>query len=270
MKPAPIYMGFALFTSSIACAGTMGSIPEPQRFYIEIGSGISFANQANPSVDLAYWSASTQGYNNSLKPKPLYTAGLGYTINDGLNIDVNYTFRGLYAYSKFQSGVSPSSVQNPLGARIRYMNLSSNAALFNASLDGGIYPALVYAMGNHGSIQPFVGAGLGVSYNTFSNFHTILASSSDDIVVNTSIATSAIPDQTKASLAYQFNAGLEWKYERFSFDVGYRYFNAGQYTSNNYLLTSMSTGTPVTTTVSSPWTGTLSANELFFTAKAAF
>lgn len=270
MKPTYFFLACSLLPTSMVYAGAMGPVTDTQPFFIEIGSGISFANQATPSVNLTYWNSSIQGYNSSLGYKPLYTAGLGYKINPGINIDLNYTFRGLYSYSKFQTSTSTSSnsVENVLPSRTRYMDLSSNAVLFNVTLDGGIYPALVYTMGHHGTIQPFVGAGIGASYNSVSNFHTILASTS----ATQSIATSNMADQTQTSFAYQFNGGLEWEYERFAFDVGYRYFNAGPYTSNSYLVTNMdgTTGAPETTYSLPAWTGTLSANEIFFTAKVAF
>lgn len=267
MKHTLYYITLALIPGSLSFAGTMGEkIQEanPQRYFIAVGSGISFANSASPYIENSLWSDAIEGYDASLGNVPLYTAALGYIISNALNIDVSYTFRGFYTYKKPQT--SPPSVNNQLSSRTRYFDLSSNALLFDVTLDGAVYPALKYSAWNHGFIQPFIGAGLGVSYNTVSNFHTILAGSN--------VVTSTALSKTTASLAYQFNAGLEWVYERFSFDIGYRYFNAGSYESNNYLLTNY-TGPTQTSSVASPkttvpWKDTLSANEIFFTAKVAF
>ncbi|MDP3705696.1 MAG: outer membrane beta-barrel protein [Legionellaceae bacterium] len=265
MKITSLCLALSALSTAAAHAGTMG--PEqidPKQFFIELGSGISFANQAKPTINFSTWSAAPEGYSSGLGDKPLYTAGFGYMINDALNIDVSYTYRGLYSYSKFQStGSSASTVSNPLPSRTRYFNLSSNAVMFNVTLDGNIHPGLVYTTANRGYLQPFIGGGLGASYNTVDNFHTILAD-------GTSVATSAMLDQTKTSLAYQFNAGLEWIYDRFALDIGYRYFNAGHYKSNNFLLTHATATTTSPPIYVTPWTATLSANEVFFTAKFAF
>lgn len=249
-----------------AFSGTMGAEREAvPAFFLLAGSGASFANNAHISTNQSNWSGSPNGYNSTLGNTPLYSAGVGYVVNDLLNFDFSYTFRGLYQYEKFQTPGATSSVDpNPLdSARTRYFNLSSNSLLFNATLDGkGLSDRLFYPLG-HGFIQPFVGGGLGVSYNTLDNFHTLLNPAN--------YSTSTMLGNTRVSLAYQFNAGLEWQYERIALDLGYRYFNAGNYSSNNYLVTNMNTsGTPVTTTGIAAWSGVLSANEVWVTAKILF
>lgn len=250
-------------SSSVVFSGTMGE--SRSSFYLLAGSGASFANPANLSFDANMWSGSPDGYNSTLGDSPLYTAGVGYVWNDAINMDVSYAYRGLYSYDKFQLPAPTASADpNPLTvSRTRYFDLSSNALLFNITILGqGLKNQLVYTT-TTGLVQPFIGGGLGVSYNTVSNFHTILA--------DTNYSTSVMADNTQASLAYQFNAGLEWSYKRVAVDLGYRYFNGGTYSSNNYLTTNLNTaGTPVSTTQISPWTGTLSANEVFVTAKMYF
>lgn len=255
-------------STPVAFSGTMGSTTSKTMspFYLLAGSGASFANDAKLSFNPNYWSGTPSGYNSSLGTAPLYTAGIGYLWSDFLNIDVSYAYRGLYQYSKYQTPSATSATDpNPLSAsRTRYFDLSSNSLLFNATLLGkGYSDKLAYDMDNMGFIQPFLGAGIGISYNTMGNFHTILS--------GTNYSTSVMSDYTQPALAYQLNAGLEWKYERIAIDVGYRYFYAGGYSSSNYLTTNLNTsGTPVATTEISPWTGTLSANEVFVTAKIQF
>lgn len=127
----------------------------------------------------------------------------------------------------------------------------------------GLSERLAYSMGSYGIIKPVVGGGIGVSYNTVSNFHTVLD--------NNAIVTTVLQDQTKPSFAWQLNAGLELKKDRFSFDVGYRYFNAGTFVSNNALTTRVNnSGTPIATNIIPSWSSKLAANELYFTAKVAF
>jgi len=136
--------------------------------------------------------------------------------------------------------------------------------MFNGTIDGqGLSDHLSWRTGEHGSIQPFVGAGIGVSYNTVSNFHTVLTANEE--------ITAKMLDKTQASLAYQFNAGLEWTCQRLSIDLGYRYFNGGDFRSNNYIdRVSGTTGLTLAPITVPPWTSSLATNELFVTAKIAF
>lgn len=259
---------FLTIVSNISFAGTMGDIKSCpdlscMPWFLEFGSGISWSNNANITADPIRWNPSPDGYNSRLGTVPLYTAGIGYIINPLISADVNYTFRGIYKYKKHQVSTE-SNVQNPLGNRTRYFNLNSNALMFNVTLYGqGLSDRLTYEMDSFGVIQPIIGGGVGVSYNTMSNFHMVLDSNS--------AVTSVMQDYTKSSFSWQLNAGLEWKKDRFSFDLGYRYFNAGSFKSNNALITRTNdAGTPITTNTIPAWSSTLSANEIYFTAKVAF
>ena len=265
-------IAIALGASSVAFqvnAGDMGSVTGCPGtgctpYFIEVGTGISFSQPTHVSVDLNYWNPSPQGYDSSMKNAALYMAGIGYTVNSWFNFDFNATYRGGYRYTQFQSH-DPTDVANPLPARTRFFNFSSTAVMFNGTIDAqGISDHLILNTGTQGFIQPFIGAGIGASYNTVSNFHTILT--------DTDNATSVMQDNTKASLAYQFNAGLEWVYQRISIDIGYRYFNGGNFKSHDYLATRVDgiTGIPLHTIAIPAWNGTFSTNELFLTAKVAF
>ncbi len=256
-----------LLSSSTAFSGTMGearacSDLSCMPWFLEIGSGASWSNNADISVDYSRYDRSPEGYNSKLGTVPVYMAGVGYKVSPLLTLDANYNFRGIYNYSKFQTSVSNGAL-NPLGDKTRYFNLTSNSIMFNGTINGkGVHESLVKDLNGHGSVQPFVGGGLGVSYNTVSNFHTKLA--------NSNIST-VLQDQTRASFAWQLNAGIEWSVDRFSLDLGYRYFNAGTFVSNDALITRLnSAGTPINTNTIPKWTGQLSSNELFLTAKIAF
>ncbi|STX50183.1 Opacity protein and related surface antigens [Legionella busanensis] len=253
---------------NVSFAGTMGEIkPCPDLscmpWFLEFGSGVSWSNTSNIVTDPNHWNPSPDGYDSSLGTVPIYTAGIGYMINPLVSVDISYSFRGIYTYRKhqrFQSSNNP----NPFGDRTRYFDLNSNSIMFNGTLYGQEWSdILAYEIGNFGLIQPVIGGGIGVSYNTISNFHTVLDTNSG--------VTSVMQDKTRASFAWQLNAGLEFKKNRFSFDIGYRYFNAGTFVSNDNLITrlSASTGAPIMTETIPNWSGSLSANELYLTVKVA-
>ncbi len=197
-------------------------------------------------------------------------AGIGYTVSPLLKLDASYTFRGIYKYNHHLNTVNSGSA-NPLPNHTRYFDLTSNSLMFNGTLfakglaNTGFGNMLVHDMFGCGTVQPFVGGGVGVSYNTLSNDHRILDGSLT--------ATGSKNDATIASFAWQLNTGLNWQItERLGFDIGYRYFNAGRFNSNDYLTSRMSgtTNNPITTVYKTPSIGALSANELFFTARVAF
>lgn len=254
--------------SNVSLAGSMGvveSCPDLScmPWFLEFGSGVSWSNTSEIKVDPNHWNPSPNGYNSRLGTVPIYTAGIGYTLSPLVSIDASYSFRGIYKYNKHQIA-QPSNLPNPFGDRTRYFDLTSNSIMVNGTLYGqGWSDRLVYDMHDYGFIQPVVGGGIGVSYNTISNFHTVLDGSLG--------VTSAMQDLTTVSFAWQLNAGLEWKKDRFSFDVGYRYFDAGSFKSNNALITRLDafTGAPIMTHAIPAWTSSLSANELYLTAKVA-
>jgi hypothetical protein len=261
-----------------AFAGTMGEVrtcPDAScmPWFLELGTGASFSNSASINYQPQYnrWNIPTTTYNSSLGTVPIYMAGIGYTVSPLLKVDASYSFRGQYKYAKHLDYLS-TSVINPLGPNTRYFDLSSNSLMFSGTLYAkgleNTYPELanklVRDMGPYGYIQPIIGGGIGVSYNTVTNFHTIM----DDGNYN----TSALQDTTIAAFAWQLNAGIDWQVtERFSFDVGYRYFNAGRFNSGDALLTRVSAaGVNLVPNWIPNWNATLSANEVYFTAKIAF
>jgi opacity protein-like surface antigen len=268
-------------SSSVAFAGTMGEVkPCPDvdccmPWFVQFGTGVSWANNAKitynkTAPDIFSWTNALNGFNSGLGTVPLYMAGIGYTVSPLLKLDASYTFRGIYKYNHHVISDSTGSPY-PLLNNNKYFDLNSNSLMFSGTLfakglaNSSFGNMLVHDMFGCGTVQPFVGGGVGVSYNTLSNFHKI-----ND---NSLIATSIMNDTTVASFAWQLNAGLNWQItERLGFDIGYRYFNAGRFNSNDYITSriSSSNNNPLYTVYKTPWIGTLSANELFFTARVAF
>ena len=214
---------------SASFAGAMGEIKtctdtSCMPWFLELGTGASFSNSASINYQPQYnnWDVPTTTYDSSLGTVPIYMAGIGYTLSPLLKIDASYSFRGQYKYAKHLEYIT-AGVTNPLGPSTYYFKLSSNSLMFSGTLYAkgleGSYPELknqlVREVGSYGYIQPIIGGGIGVAYNTVTNFHTILD--------NGNYNTSGLQDTTNAAFAWQLNAGLDWQVtERFSFDVGYR------------------------------------------------
>lgn len=259
-------------------AGTMGEVKtcsdiSCMPWFLEFGTGASFSNTASINYQPEYniWHIPTTSYHSSLGNVPLFMAGIGYTVSPLLKVDASYTFRGIYKYAKHLNYIS-TNVENPFGSNTRYFNLSSNSLMFSGTLyskglenyNQELTNKLVKNIGSYGYIQPMIGGGIGLSYNTVSNFHTIL----DDRAFNTSV----MQDTSVVAFSWQLNAGLDWQVtERFSVDLGYRYFNAGRFNSGDAFVTRLNAnGANIATTWVPAWISSLSANEVFVTAKVAF
>ncbi len=241
--------------TTIPDSSSNAKINQQYPFYIELGSGASFSKSANISADTSFWDPSPEGYNSTLGTAPLFTAGVGYRLNPWLSLDIDATHRGLYSYEKFQTSTAVNT-PNFLGNKTRFFDLSNNAIMFNGTLyGGGLSDHLLMHLSSNSTLQPIVGAGLGISYNTISDFHSELA--------NSNAIVSLMQDHSRYAFAYQLMAGMEWQYKRFSLDAGYRYFDGGKFVTNDYVFAS---NPPI---AAPAWSGDLRANELFAAIKVA-
>lgn len=73
-------------------------------------------------------------------------------------------------------------------------------------------------------------------------------------------------DNTVASFASQAMVGLMFDLSKsISIDTGYRYFNGGEFKSDDYIASSV-----YAATAAPPWTGTLQSNEVFLELNMRF
>ena len=248
-----IATGIIALTSSIAIAGTMGPLEESFRgsAYIKIGSGGSFSNTSHLEIDPLYWDESPQGYNSTLGDSALFSLAFGYNFSPLVSVDVDYTYRPSFTYSKFQTSSAAGTI-NFNGTKTRYFDLQTNTFLANMYLHGqGVSPSFVMHAWNNVTVQPFIGAGLGVSYNKISRFYSIRAN--DDKAVATGF------EKTNASFAWQASAGIEVALpHNFDLAIGYRYFDGGDYKSDNNTF-------DAPPAFATPWKGSITANEVLVT-----
>tara|TARA_R110002126_G_scaffold175960_1_gene324559 strand:+ start:11964 stop:12758 length:795 start_codon:yes stop_codon:yes gene_type:complete len=240
--------------SGLALAGTMGPTDNfTHSPYVKLGSGGSYSMKAGISPDHQTWDTSPQGYNADVGNTALYSAAFGYHISSLLSGDIQYIYRPSYNYEKYQTS-SAAGTANFSGNKTRYFDLQSNSLMANAYLHGREYPGILNrALGQGFFVEPFIGGGLGVAFNTVSNFHSVSQTRSG---VNRGPVVAMILDHERTSLAYQFSAGLNlYNNTHFNLGAGYRYYNGGVFTSENYLIEHQITVPP--------WKGTLQANEFF-------
>jgi opacity protein-like surface antigen len=144
---------------------------------------------------------------------PLFGIGVGYQFNNFIRADVTGEYRGSANFH---------------GLDISTAGGTTFPDHYSASKSEWLFLANLYAdLGTWWCVTPFVGAGVGVSYNTISNFRDLGVGSSGLIGGNAS--TGFANAATTANLAWALHAGLAYKVTPgFSVELAYRYLNLGK------------------------------------------
>ncbi len=253
-----------IFSCMSVFAGTMGTLlPESSPWYIAVNVGYSFAMDANISVNPAIWDNATQGYSDNLGATTAVGLGIGTYIGNAFHIDLRGERRGDYKYSKFQTGSSATPGFTG-DVRTRSFKVTSNALMLSGWLDlGTFWNNLVWNVGAV-SLQPFVGAGVGVNYMDVHDFHTVGAGFGS---MGRYQIGSINSSSTGSDVAWHGAAGLSAQITpKATLSVGYNYFDGGKLSFPSYIDSSTSSpdaalgrnGVTVT-----PWKGRLQANEVF-------
>jgi len=245
---SPIEHIRSIFTGSNSNCGTA---------FVTVGGGYSWSIPADISANPAYWDVASQGYDHDVDNSELYTFGLGYHTPSIFSFLLEVGYRPNYKYERYQTS-SASNTPEFTPIKTRHFELSSSTYTFNAFLNkAGNYAC--WSFRNCLTVSPYVGGGLGVSYNTLYNFHSVLPLDSEGVQEVKSIMN----DWQKTSFAGQVMIGLTTKINsRLSIDFGYRWFYGGKFESNDYL--SSSSQNPIVYPQKiAPWKGKLRANELY-------
>jgi|SRR3974390_480764 len=181
---------------------------------------IGFSNQ---SVDSLYSDnyigyASVVNTNKSFDAAPLFGLGIGYHFNNWLRFDVTGEYRGKANFHGLDIGAFPSGSPFGVGfAPDRYIGSKSEwTFLLNGYVD----------LGTWYNITPFVGAGIGYSRNTISDFGDVgiaCQGSAAACTADTNFATGS-----KWDFAWALHAGLAYEVSKnFTVELAYRYIDLG-------------------------------------------
>ncbi len=174
---------------------------------------IGMSNQQVRSLNLVPFPFANTSYSTpflGFDSAPLAVLGAGYRINNWLRLDATGEYRANAAFHG-QSVSQSGGVTLPDDYTA---NKSEWLFLANAFVD----------LGTWWSITPFVGAGVGASRNTISNFMDFGATQSG----NTIISTTYFDNHSSWNLAWALYAGLSYQVTPgFAVDLTYRYVNLG-------------------------------------------
>ena len=105
-----------------------------QGFYIKLGSGPSFANEAEIKAPLSIWDTAAEGYNGSLGTAPIILAGLGYD-SPFVSTDITASYRPNYNYKKYQTPTTTDTI-GELGSTTRRFTLDVASIMETIYLNG--------------------------------------------------------------------------------------------------------------------------------------
>lgn len=178
---------------------------------------IGFSNQQVRSLFSKEYDGydSVQNVDRSFDSAPFFGVGVGYNFNDWLRFDVTGEYRGKANFHGLDIGRVGGAFTPD-----RYTGSKSELTfLFNGYVD----------LGTWYNITPFVGAGVGMSRNTISNF--------GDVTIHTVAGTLADANFATASqwsFAWALHAGLAYKVSKnFTVELAYRYLDLGDAKTGN-------------------------------------
>ncbi len=221
----PILAALAALTATpVARAADMPvplpvAVPEVSGWYLR--GDIGFSNQDVGSLfsgDYANF-ASVTNATKGFDAAPLFGLGIGYTINNWLRLDVTGEYRGSANFHGMDVGALPAPSLGSFADDRYTASKSEWTFLFNGYVDLGTWQR----------VTPFVGAGIGFSRNTISNFGDI------SVCTNSSACTGSDAFGAAAStwnFAWALYAGLAYNVtQNFAVELSYRYIDLGKATT---------------------------------------
>ena len=186
---------------------------------------IGFSNQSVGSlfnVNYANFN-SVQNIDKSFDAAPLFGLGIGYTVNNWLRFDFTGEYRGAANFHGLDVGALPAGGF----ADDRYTGSKSEwTFLFNGYVD----------LGTWWNITPFVGAGVGFSRNTISNFGDVSVCVNSSSCVGSGGSDAFGGTASKWNFAWALHAGLAYQlYRNVTLELAYRYIDLGNAQSGDLI-----------------------------------
>jgi opacity protein-like surface antigen len=172
---------------------------------------IGFSNQQLGSLSNANYALANSVTNTDrgFDAAPFFALGVGYTVNNWLRLDVTGEYRGNATFHGMDIATDSTGIHddNYSGSKSEW------TFLFNGYVDLGTWYCLT----------PFIGAGVGVSGNTISNFRDWGMQTGADVYADAA---------TKWNFAWALYAGLGYQVTKnFTVEFTYRYLDLGDATT---------------------------------------
>jgi hypothetical protein len=198
------------------------------RFYLKVGSGVSFSQNANVNAPASTWTPAIQGYNANLGNCGIADLGVGCEVMRCIDLDVSVSARSSFEYRKFQTPFDGDD------SYTREFNLDVIPIFLSVKFLGRDFSCLNWNIGC-GQVYPIVGVGIGVSNLLISNFRTTGLPPSGASGPFDSFA-SENQYTVRRNFSYSALIGFEYNYQdSWALSTGYRWFDAGQFSGPRYI-----------------------------------
>ena len=224
----PTLAVLAAFTSAPALAADLAIPPAP--VIPEIGGwylrgDIGFSNQNVGSLFNVNYNGfdSVTNINKDFDAAPLFGIGIGYVFNNWLRADITGEYRGKANFHGMDVGAIPGGGFSD----DRYTASKSELTfMFNGYVD----------LGTWWNITPFVGAGVGVSRNTISNFGDFSVCINSLSCAGNGGSDAFAASASTWSFAWAIHAGLAYQLTRnVTIELAYRYIDLGNAKSGDLI-----------------------------------
>jgi opacity protein-like surface antigen len=212
--------------ASLLCSGAFAAdMPLPYAPPLDFGGwylrgDIGMSNQSATTLTLASapFPAGFQTTGLGFDSAPIFDIGIGYQFNHWFRVDLIGQWRGRANFHASQFA--------PFGAISPTFTEADN---YTASKSEAVVMANAYVdLGTWWSVTPFIGAGIGASYNRLSSFQD------NGVIINTALATPLFnsvtygADAGKWNFAWAVHAGLAYRVTPdVAIELGYSFMNLG-------------------------------------------
>jgi opacity protein-like surface antigen len=183
----------------------------------DLGVGIADSGKwREPEFDAPPPNYTGRWIRQSIDNNAFYGAGIGYKFNDWLRGDLT---------AQYRTAVNLRGTGNVNG--LWAVGVTGDAyAQLQASVSSAVFMANGYVdIGSQWGITPYVGVGLGTSYNMFQGGHQI---NTIPTAGGNQITTGNYGDKSSWDFAWALHAGLTYDVsDRLKIDAGYSYLNLG-------------------------------------------
>lgn len=238
-------------------------------YFLQAEGGISLTRCTEICANPILWDTATQGYNAKLRHAPMVGIAFGYLLNNWFAMGVSIDHRSAFRYCKFQTVPAGSTTPSFLGTKTRVFDLDNSSFMLDFMVNK-IQRDCCYSVDTgFGNIVPYIGFGFGLSKTTVYNFHSVVQSTLTSGAFSTQPVRSIMSPNTTNKLGWKFQAGIEFSgCDCLFIGINYRYFDAGKFRSNNYIL---DTSDDFSQPFAAPaWCGKLRAHEIFGTLSLEF
>jgi len=249
----------AVIVAGLAQAPLLAENSCKQEFYLRAEAGPSFGMCAYINANPIFWDPATEGYNGNLGTAAMVGLEGGANFYDWLSAGVRANYRSKFSYCKKQT---PAGGGTPgfLGDKTRFFDVDNSSFMVTFLANRTAESCFAWDVCG-AQIAPYAGVGLGFSRTTVYNFHSRKSATITVGNFVTQGVASLMTPYAQNKFAWDAQLGINIAFSNnTSLSVAYRYFDAGKFRSNNYIVDVLP---DFTSAIEVPaWCGKLRAQEL--------